>query len=223
MEERLGARVQTSWGMTELSPLGTVAPPFASSGALDGSGRPPVGLDLKLVDADGATLPQQREMTGRLFVRGHSVVDRYFKSDADILDEDGWFDTGDLAEIDVQGNLTICGRSKDLIKSGGEWINPAEIEAIVGRDPAVGLAAVIGRPDRKWGERPLLIVEPRQGKDFDPQRLIGALKGKVADWWLPDQVARVSAMPLAASGKIDKNRLRADFENGEIEAESVGR
>ena len=110
-----------------------------------------------------------------------------------------------------------------MIKSGGEWINPAEIEAIIGRDPAVGLVAVIGRPDEKWGERPLLVVEARQGRDIDPQELIRSLRGKVADWWIPDRVARIAAMPLAASGKIDKTRLRDDFALGRIEGDPVGR
>ena len=125
------------------------------------------------------------------------------------LDAQGYFDTGDLASIDEAGNLTICGRSKDLIKSGGEWINPAEIEDIVGRHPAVGLAAVIARPDAKWGERPVLIVEPRQGMSVDARSLLEFLRGKVASWWLPDQILQIDAMPLAATGKIDKNQLRS--------------
>lgn len=220
MEERLGARVQTSWGMTELSPLGTIAPPDAAGPRA--AGRPPVGLDLKLTDAAGQTLAEQRGGVGHLKVRGASVVDRYFKADADSLDADGYFDTGDLASLDEDGNLTIRGRSKDLIKSGGEWINPAEIEDIVGRHPAVGLSAVIGRADAKWGERPVLIVEVRQGASVDAQTLIGALRGRVADWWLPDQIVQIETMPLAATGKIDKNRLRADYGRGDAVGESPG-
>ena len=217
MEERLGVRVQTSWGMTELSPLGTVAPADEEPSRLRASGRPPVGLDLKLTDAEGVTLPQQRGVVGRLWVKGASVVDRYFKAEADALDAEGYFDTGDLASIDGDGALTVCGRSKDLIKSGGEWINPAEIEDIVGRHPSVGQAAVIGRTDPKWGERPVLIVEARQGEHVDSQALLGTLRGKIVDWWMPDQVLQIDAMPLAATGKIDKNRLRADYVNGKIE------
>jgi fatty-acyl-CoA synthase len=216
LEARLGARVQTSWGMTELSPLGTIAPigdPPASGGA---SGRPVMGLDVKLTDREGAALPQQRGVVGHLKVKGPSVVDRYFKADSGALDAEGFFDTGDLATLDEAGNLTICGRSKDLIKSGGEWINPAEIEEIVGRDPAVGLVAVIGRSHPKWGERPVLVVEPRQGRVVDRDALLAQLRGKVADWWLPDEVVVVEAMPLAATGKIDKTRLRADYAGGDI-------
>lgn len=210
MEDRLGARVQTSWGMTEISPLGTIAPAHGTEQAV-ASGRSPVGLDLKLTDAAGKTLPQQRNVTGHLKVKGASVVDRYFKSDKNILDSDGYFDTGDLAIIDGDGNLTITGRSKDLIKSGGEWINPGEIEAIVGRLPGVGQVAVIGRADPKWGERPVLVVEPQQSQSLDDKAMLAALRGNVADWWIPDQVIQVERMPLAATGKIDKNRLRAEY------------
>jgi fatty-acyl-CoA synthase len=222
LEARLGARVQTSWGMTELSPQGTIESPDAPRSAIRASGRPPMGLDLKLTDADGVTLAQQRGPVGHLKVKGASVVDRYFKAAADVLDEDGYFDTGDLARIDEDGALTICGRSKDLIKSGGEWINPAEIEDIIGRDPRVGQVAVIARSDPKWGERPVLIVEPRQGQSIDPNVLLARLRGRVADWWLPDQVLQIEAMPLAATGKIDKNRLRADYGSGELVARASG-
>ena len=160
---------------------------------------------------------------GHLHVKGASVVDRYFLSDESALDEDGYFDTGDLATIDGQGNLTICGRSKDLIKSGGEWINPAEIEAIVGSNPTVSLVAVIPTPDDKWGERPLLVVQPRAGEDIDVEGLIRSLRGRIADWWIPDRIARIDSMPLAGSGKIDKNRLRADLEAGRILADEIER
>ncbi len=215
--KRLGAEVQTSWGMTELSPIGTISPPGEVENTARGSGRPAIGIDLKLTDADGVTLAQQRGVVGHLKVRGASVIDRYFNAATDAVDGEGFFDTGDLAVIDSGGNLTITGRSKDLIKSGGEWINPAEIEAIVGRSPAVALVAVIGRPDAKWGERPLIVVEPRQGEMIDPAVLIASLRGRIADWWVPDRVVAVAAMPLAASGKIDKNKLRADYATGAIE------
>ena len=221
IEDGLGARVQTSWGMTELSPLGTISPPDAAPHETIGAGRPPLGLDLKLTDAAGTTLKEQRNGTGHLWVKGASVVDRYFNAESDALDEEGYFDTGDLATIDDDGNVTICGRSKDLIKSGGEWINPAEIEAIVGLDPTVSLVAVISTPDRKWGERPLLIVQPRNGEPVDVSRIISSLRGNVADWWIPDLFAQVSKMPLAASGKIDKRQLREDFETGAIVAERI--
>jgi len=220
MEEGLGAYVRTSWGMTELSPLGTIAPP--TPGAASASGRPIMGLDLKLTDASGATLPDQRGQVGHLWVKGASVLDRYFEADAASLDDEGYFNTGDLAEIDAAGNLSIRGRSKDLIKSGGEWINPAEIEAIIGRDAAVSLVAVISTPHDKWGERPLLIVQPQAGNAVHGRTLVNSLRGKVADWWIPERIAQVDAMPLSGSGKIDKNRLREEVEAGRIVGEPVG-
>ncbi|VXB66528.1 3-methylmercaptopropionyl-CoA ligase [Brevundimonas sp. G8] len=206
LENRLGVRVQTSWGMTELSPMGTLSPP--ATGA-EGSGRTAMGLDMQLFDADGVALPQQRNVVGRLKVRGHSVVERYYGHAETALDAEGWFDTGDLAQIDDAGNLTLSGRSKDLIKSGGEWINPAEMEDIVGALPSVDLVAVIGRADPKWGERPVMVIAPRQGETVEDAAVVAALKGRVADWWLPDQIVNVPQMPLAATGKINKMELRA--------------
>ncbi|WP_372783180.1 AMP-binding protein [Phenylobacterium sp.] len=211
LEDRLGARVQTSWGMTELSPLGVITARDAPVTETRAAGWPVMGLDLKLTDADGATLPEQRGVVGHLKVRGASVLDRYFKAAERALDDEGYFDTGDLASLDAAGTLSIRGRSKDLIKSGGEWINPAEIEEIVGRHPAVGQVAVIGRSDPKWGERPVLIVETQPGHTVELPDLLAVLKGKVADWWLPDQLVKVAAMPLAATGKIDKLRLRGEY------------
>jgi fatty-acyl-CoA synthase len=210
IEERLGVRVQTSWGMTELSPLGTISPPKAAPGSGPrSSGRPLMGLDLKLVDAEGATLPAQRGVVGRLRVRGPSVADRYFgDGEASAVDTEGYLDTGDLASIDADGNLTIAGRVKDLIKSGGEWINPKEIEDIVGGLPAIALVAVIAREHPKWGERPVLVIEPRRNQALTEQLVLETLRGKVPDWWLPDQVVFIEQMPLAATGKIDKRRLR---------------
>jgi acyl-CoA synthetase (AMP-forming)/AMP-acid ligase II len=223
METRLGVFVQTSWGMTELSPLGTIAPIDGTPATARASGKAPLGLDFKLTNAQGETLPQQRGVIGHLKVKGASVVARYFKAEEDALDAEGFFDTGDLASIDHDGSLAICGRSKDLIKSGGEWINPAEIEDIIGRHPSVGLVAVIGRVDEKWGERPVLIVEPRQGQFIDAPTLLRSLRGKVADWWIPEQVVQIDAMPLAGTGKIDKLRLHSDYASGRIAAENARR
>ncbi len=206
LEQRLGVRVQTSWGMTELSPTGTLSSPGEPAQA---SGWTSIGLDLLLTDAEGTPLPQQRGVVGHLKVKGASVVNRYLGAEAPAVDADGWFDTGDLALIDEAGALTISGRSKDLIKSGGEWINPAEIEQVVGALDAVALAAVVARPDPKWGERPVLVIEPRE--PIADATLKAALKGRVADWWIPDRIERVEAMPLAATGKIDKALLRARF------------
>uniref|UniRef100_UPI0035CA0550 AMP-binding protein n=1 Tax=uncultured Sphingomonas sp. TaxID=158754 RepID=UPI0035CA0550 len=210
LEQRLGIIVQTSWGMTELSPLGTVTPASERSRVSAKSGRPPIGVDLLLTDASGVALPEQRGVEGRLRVKGASTVERYFGQDPPATDADGWFDTGDLAMLDASGNLSITGRAKDLIKSGGEWINPGEIEAIVGALPEVGLVAVIGRAHDKWGERPVLVIEPRQGSEISDEALLDALRGKIASWWMPDAIIRLPAMPLALTGKIDKMSLRAE-------------
>ncbi|TMJ14851.1 MAG: long-chain fatty acid--CoA ligase [Alphaproteobacteria bacterium] len=212
IERRLGVTVQTSWGMTELSPSGTVALPDDPARTAAASGKPAIGVDLLITDADGRPLPEQRDCEGHLRVRGAAVVDRYFGHDERATDERGWFATGDLARIDSAGNLYITGRAKDLIKSGGEWINPAEIEAVVGALPEVSLAAVIGRQDPKWGERPILLVEICSGdEEVSDEALLAPLKDRVAPWWIPDEVVRLASMPLAPTGKIDKIRLRAQY------------
>jgi fatty-acyl-CoA synthase len=198
LEERLGVTVQTSWGMTELSPIGTVTPATAIIRKSSRAGRPPIGVDLSVANE------------GRLLVRGASVIERYFGHETRAVDAEGWFDTGDLASIDDEGYVSITGRAKDLIKSGGEWINPGEIEAIVGALPEIALVAVVGRAHDKWGERPILVVEPRKGAHISDEALLDALRPRVASWWLPDAIVRVSAMPLATTGKIDKSRLRAE-------------
>ena len=210
-ERRLGVSVQTSWGMTELSPSGTMSAPHDPQRSAASSGRPAIGVDLLLTDVHGTPLPDQRGVEGHLRVRGASVIERYFGEDTPATDASGWFDTGDLARIDAEGHLIITGRAKDLIKSGGEWINPAEIEAIVGRLPQVSLVAVIARSDPKWGERPVVLVELREGQAIDDAGLLAPLKGQVAPWWIPDTVIRVERMPLAATGKIDKLRLRSQY------------
>jgi fatty-acyl-CoA synthase len=208
IEQRLGVRAQTSWGMTELSPLGTLMPASSPVRAASLSGRPSVGIDLLLTDAEGVPLSEQRGTEGHLRVKGAAVVERYLGQDQTALDDDGWFDTGDLATIDSRGFLTITGRSKDLIKSGGEWINPGEIEAIIGALPAVALVAVIGRPDPKWTERPVIVVELREGQSLSDSEIQRALDGRIPRWWMPDSVERLTRMPLAATGKIDKQLLR---------------
>ena len=211
IERQLGVVVQNSWGMTELSPVGVFGVLSDPDRQAAVSGRPALGVDLMLADEAGAPLPEQRGPEGRLHVRGAAVIERYFGQTQPVVDADGWFDTGDLARIDRKGNLMITGRAKDLIKSGGEWINPAEIEAIVCALPQVALAAVIGRADVKWSERPILLVELREGQDIADQALLDSIRGKVASWWIPDAVVRLPAMPLAATGKIDKIRLRATY------------
>lgn len=172
-----------------------------------------MGLDLLLTDAAGEPLPEQREVEGHLWVRGPSVVERYAGEDR-LATRSGWFATGDLATISADGCLSITGRSKDLIKSGGEWINPAEIEARVGALSGVKSAAVIGREDKRWGERPVLLVELAEGSELTDDMLLQSLRGAIANWWIPDEVVRLPAMPLAATGKVDKLQLRRRFSQG---------
>ncbi len=205
--ERRGIIVQTTWGMTELSPLGTATPPGDARSA-ESAGKPAIGIDLLLTDQAGAALPEQRDVEGHLWVRGSTVVERYF-GQTQSATRDGWFETGDLAMLNDVGQLFITGRAKDLIKSGGEWINPAEIEAIVSGLPEVALAAVVGQAHPKWGERPVLLIELRGGESLDDSEVLSALKGKVPSWWIPDNVIRMGSMPLAGTGKIDKLKLRA--------------
>ncbi len=209
LERQLGVVVQNSWGMTELSPVGVFGVLGDPDRQATVSGRPAIGVDLMLADETGEPLANQRAAEGRLHVRGAAVIERYFGQSGPATDADGWFDTGDLARIDRKGNLMITGRAKDLIKSGGEWINPAEIEAIVSTLPEVALAAVIGKADDKWSERPILLVELREGMDITDRALLDSVRGKVASWWIPDAVVRLPRMPLAATGKIDKISLRA--------------
>jgi fatty-acyl-CoA synthase len=214
LERRLGVIVQTSWGMTEMSPSGTMSAYNDPQRSAMTAGRPAVGVDLLLTDASGMPLPEQRNAEGHLRVRGVAVIERYFGEERHATDANGWFDTGDLARIDDHGHLIITGRAKDLIKSGGEWINPAELEAIVCRQPEVSLAAVIGRSDPKWGERPILVVEMRGHQTISDEALLGTLRGKVASWWMPDEVIRLEHMPLASTGKIDKMLLRTKYGGG---------
>lgn len=208
--EARGIRVQTTWGMTEISPLGTATSPIAKHRDPSTSGTPAVGIDLMLTNAEGEPLKEQRDAEGHLWVRGPSVIQSYLGQDVPAT-RDGWFDTGDLARIDDNAILTITGRAKDLIKSGGEWINPAQIEAIVSAHPDVSMAAVIGRDHSKWGERPVLLVELRDGTQISDEALMATLEGKVASWWLPDSVERLVNMPLAATGKVDKLRLKSEY------------
>lgn len=217
MESR-GIIVQTTWGMTELSPLGTATPPGDDRTA-ESAGRPAIGIDLMLTDISGEPLSKQRGAEGHLWVRGSTVVERYF-GQTQSATRDGWFATGDLAMLNEAGQLFITGRAKDLIKSGGEWINPAEIEAIISALPEVALAAVIGQQHPKWSERPVLLIEFRSGQALEDNVVLAALKGKVPSWWIPDKVIRMTSIPLAATGKIDKLKLRSLY-GAPIESDKV--
>ncbi|MDB5433053.1 MAG: fatty-acyl-CoA synthase [Caulobacter sp.] len=213
-----GVEVIHAWGMTETSPLGTLATMTPELAKLSfeeqlpfrlKQGRPPLGVELKLVNDAGTRLPWDGTTFGKLMVRGPIIAKGYFKgAGGDILDEEGFFDTGDVATIDTHGFMQITDRAKDVIKSGGEWISSIDIENIAMGHPAVELAAVIGVAHPKWDERPLLMVKLKPGMEATKEELIRFLDGKIARWWTPDDVMFVDDIPLGPTGKIDKKILR---------------
>jgi len=216
-----GVEAVQGWGMTETSPIGThgkltpaiEALPFdAQMPQRLKQGRPPFGIELKIVDDAGARLPHDGVTPGRLHVRGPTVAGAYMGGAVgDILDEEGFFDTGDVATIDPHGYMAIVDRAKDVIKSGGEWISSIEIENIASGHPKIAHCAVIGVPHPRWDERPLLVAALHPGESASDAELLRTLDGKIAKWWLPDAVAVIDEMPLGATGKIDKKALRARF------------
>ncbi len=219
----MGARVNHAWGMTETSPIGTMGAPGPDWHDLSMAervaqqsrqGKVPFGTELKVVDEDGTPQPRDGTSSGRLLVRGAWVIRRYFKAAADAVDVDGWFDTGDVAVIHPDGTMQITDRSKDVIKSGGEWISSVELENAAVGHPLVAEAAAIGIAHPKWGERPLLLIVPKPGATVDPDELSRFLADRVAKWWLPDAIRTVEDLPHTATGKLLKTELRqrwADF------------
>jgi fatty-acyl-CoA synthase len=216
----MGVTVRHAWGMTEMSPIGTLAalkPPFAEltgDGRLDilqTQGYPPFAVEMMITDDAGKELPWDGKTFGRLKVRGPAVAKAYYRVDANILDDDGFFDTGDVATIDSQGYMRITDRSKDVIKSGGEWISSIDLENLAVGHPAVAEAAVIGVHHPKWDERPLLIVQLKQGQKATREEILKFMEGKIAKWWMPDDVVFVEGIPHTATGKILKTALRDQF------------
>jgi fatty-acyl-CoA synthase len=220
-EETFGATVVHAWGMTELSPLGTVCRLLPKHDALPGAqrmklqctqGRAPYGITIKIADAAGRELPRDGAACGHLKVRGPWVAAGYYRDEGGaVLDEDGWFDTGDIATIDPDGYMHITDRAKDVIKSGGEWISSIDLENAAAGHPAVAEAAVIGINHPKWQERPLLVLVTRPGQCVTREAMLAFLEGKVAKWWLPDDVQCVEQLPHTATGKVYKMQLREQF------------
>jgi len=214
-----------AWGMTELSPLGTLSrlqlkheklPEEAQRKVLEKQGHVIFGIDMKIVGDDGKDLPWDGKTFGNLLVRGPWVIKEYFRGEGgDPLEYDpdgkGWFPTGDVATIDADGYMQITDRSKDVIKSGGEWISTIDLENLAIAHPAVANAAVIGVAHPKWDERPLLIVAKKPGAEVTKEELLAFYEGKIAKWWMPDDVQFVEAIPLGATGKILKTKLREQF------------
>lgn len=212
-----------AWGMTETSPLGTLGtlPPNLEEQDVDTrmkqklkQGRPPFGVELRVVDEDGKVMEHDGATSGKLQVRGAAIAGGYFKgAGGNVLDEDGFFDTGDVAHIDEFGTIQITDRAKDVIKSGGEWISSIDLENISIGHPKVANAAAIGVYHPKWDERPLLIVQAKEGESPTKDELLANLEGKIAKWWMPDDVQFIDSIPLGATGKINKLALREQFKD----------
>lgn len=228
-EENYDVEVCHAWGMTEMSPLGTLGTMKPEYADLKGDklydikekqGHAPFGVEMKITDDDDVEKDWDGKSFGRLKVRGPSIARAYYGGDGkDQFDAEGWFDTGDVAHIDRHGYMQITDRSKDVIKSGGEWISSIDIENMAVGHPDVAEAAVIGVHHSKWDERPLLVVVRKPGKDPSKQDLIGHLEGKIAKWWMPDDVAFVDEIPHTATGKIQKTKLREQFKDYRLPTE----
>jgi fatty-acyl-CoA synthase len=221
-QDKYGVEVIHAWGMTEMSPLGslcTMKPEYAElsgDAKLDvqmKQGHPPFGVEMKITDDAGKKLPWDGKTFGRLKVRGPAVARRYFKDDSEILDDEGFFDTGDVATMDAHGYMQITDRSKDVIKSGGEWISSIDLENLAVGHPKVAEAAVIGVQHPKWDERPLLVVVLKKDQQAGKDEILGFMQGKIAKWWMPDDVAFVDEIPHTATGKILKTELRERFKD----------
>jgi len=229
-QNQYGVDVQQAWGMTEMNPLGTFnggIPPL-----LDGisdeqrkklrlkQGRPSFGVDIKVVDADNNELPWDGESSGAVKVRGPWIVNDYYGYDGKTLDEDGWFETGDVACFDEYGYMQITDRLKDVIKSGGEWISSIELENCAVNHPKVAEAAVVGIPHPKWTERPLLLVILKDGEQMEKAEMLAWFEDKVAKWWIPGDCVFVDSLPHTATGKLSKKDIREDYKDFRWQDES---
>ena len=220
--EKYQVQVIHAWGMTEMSPLGTAStfkskhldlPQEERYSVMNRQGRAIFGVDMKVVDEDGKEIPFGSEKSGDLLVRGPWILQSYFRGDGGDVLRDGWFPTGDVAKIDEDGFMLITDRTKDVIKSGGEWIGSIDLENIAMAHPSVAMAACIAVHHPKWDERPLLVVVKKPGAELTRDELIAFYEGKIAKWWTPDDVVFVDAIPLGATGKMQKNKLREQFKD----------
>ena len=228
-EDDYGVEVRHAWGMTEMSPLGSVGSikPLPSGATREDvfarkvkQGWAPFGVEMKIVDDQNHELPWDGKTFGHLKVSGPAVLETYFKdAGGKILDEEGFFDTGDVATIDPEGYMQITDRAKDVIKSGGEWISTIDIENFAVGHPDIAEAAVIGVAHPKWDERPLLVVVPKEGHEVKPEDVLGFLKPKIAKWWMPDDMQVVTEIPHTATGKINKLKLRETFKGYKLPTE----
>ena len=219
-EDTYNVRVLHAWGMTEMSPLGTLGtlknkhlalPKEQQRKILQKQGRPIFGVDMRIVDHEGKDQPWDGKTYGDLLVRGPWILDTYYKGASPLVKDEegrGWFPTGDVATIDEDGYMQITDRTKDVIKSGGEWISSIDIENIAMGHPAVAMAACIGMPHPKWDERPIVAVAKKPGAEVTREEILAFFDGKTAKWQIPDDVVFVDAIPLGATGKMLKTKLR---------------
>ena len=223
--DQYGVEVLHAWGMTEMSPLGTVGtlkarqltqPEERKREALYKQGRAIFGVDMKIVDDEGKSLPWDGKAFGNLLVKGPWVLREYYKGEGGDPLRDGWFPTGDVATIDPEGFMQITDRSKDVIKSGGEWISSIDLENLAIAHPAVLEAACIAAKHPKWDERPLLVVVKKPGQEVTRDELLKFFEGKIAKWWMPDDVQFVAELPHTATGKIQKLKLREQFKDYQL-------
>lgn len=218
--EEFGVDTIHAWGMTEMSPVGSVNRPLAKHAGMsieeqhrmrENQGRPVFGVELEILDEDGNPLPHDGEAQGDLVTKGHWILDSYYKKTREETLTNGWFDTGDVATMDPDGYVTIKDRSKDIIKSGGEWISSVELENIAIAHPKLADAAVIGARHPKWDERPVLIAVKVEGEDPTEAEILDIFEGKIAKWQLPDRVLFTDVLPRNATGKVLKRNLRDEF------------
>jgi fatty-acyl-CoA synthase len=221
-EEDYGVQVFHAWGMTEMSPLGTIGSIKPQLADLKGDalldvkqkqGYTPFGVEMKITDDNGRSQPWDGKTFGRVKVRGFAVAKAYYKEAEEILDDEGFFDTGDVGTMDRHGYMQITDRSKDVIKSGGEWISSIDLENLAVGHPKVAEAAVIGVRHPKWDERPLLVIVLKEGQSASKEEILSFLDGKIAKWWMPDDVVFVKTIPHTATGKIKKTDLRTEFKD----------
>ena len=220
-----GVTVIHAWGMTEMSPLGTVCtlklhqtslPEAQQLAIMAKQGRAVFGVEMKIIDPDGKEVPWDGQASGDLLVKGPWIIANYFKGEGGDPLVDGWFPTGDVAAIDTDGFLQITDRSKDVIKSGGEWISSIDVENIAMGHPAVAMAACIAVPHPKWDERPLLVVMKKPGAQATEADILAHFDGRIAKWQVPDEVVFIDAIPLGATGKMQKNKLRELFKTHKL-------
>jgi len=225
-EDKYGVVMQQGWGMTEMSPLGTVNAALPKHDSLDREeeikiklkqGRLVFGVGMRIVDDEGKELPWDGKSSGHVQVRGPWIASSYFRgAGAESFTKDGWFKTGDVAHLDGDGFMVITDRSKDVIKTGGEWISSIDLENAAMGHPDVALAAAVGMPHPKWQERPLLIVQLKEGAEPNAESILDYLRGEVPKWWVPDAVEFIDEMPIGATGKILKTKLREIYKDYEF-------